>query len=239
MSKQIVAILALLVGLSQAVTTNASVVYTSRSSTLSLTQCPDPTSSCTTQTQSVSDFSPLSATLTASGGDGSSVSQQSQLADNSISVTLSASKFGLDRDSTSFKVDFTLDTATSVTFSGDNSYLPNSSTSSIELTGPTGFGTEDVSCATAGPYNACTYSNIGVYPSPYSTQSLAPGAYELYLTASSAGPNYLNDGVDGYANFTLSFAPVPIPAAGWLLSSALGGLAWLARQRKKLITLSV
>jgi hypothetical protein len=231
MSKQIVAVLALLVGLSQAVPTNASVVYTSRTSTLSLTQCSVP-SSCTTQTQSLSDFSPLSASLTASGGDSSSVSQQSQLADNAISVNLSALESGYDFDSTSFKVDFTLDTATNVTFSGFNSYLYLSSTSSIELIGPTGFGEADVSCGMSGAYSTCTYSNNSFFPPPYSTKSLAPGAYELYLTAAATGPEYMDSPVGGSASFTLSFAPVPIPAAGWLLSSALAGLSWLARQRK-------
>ena len=231
MSKQIVAVLALLVGLSQAAPTNASVVYTSRSSTLSLTQCPDPNSSCTTQTQSVSDFSPLSATLTASGGDSSSVSQQSQLANNAISVNLNAFETGYDFDSTSFKVDFTLDTATNVTFSGYSSYLYLSSTSSIELTGPTGFGETDIFCGMSGAYSTCTYSNNSIFPPPYSTKSLAPGAYELYLTAAATGPEYMDSGVSGSASFTLSFAPVPIPAAGWLLSSALGGLAWLVRRR--------
>ena len=240
MSKQIVAALALLVGFLQAVPTNASVVYTSRTSTLSLSQCSVP-GSCTTQTQSVSDFSPLSATLTASGGDSTSVSQQSQLTDNSISVNLSAFKSGIDFDSTSFKVDFTLDTATNVTFKGYYSFLVSSTTSSLQLTGPTGpaFGVADVSCGMSGPYNNCTYSNETVYPPPFSTKSLAPGAYELYLTAAGFGEDYMGDGVSGTADFTLSFAPVPIPAAGWLLSSALAGLSWLACQRKKRITLSV
>ena len=233
MSKQIVAALALLVGLSQTVPTNASVVYTSRSSTLSLTQCSVP-GSCTTQTQSVSDFSPLSATLTAIGGDTSSVSQQSQLANNAISVNLNAFETGYDFDSTSFKVDFTLDTATNVTFSGYNSYLYLSSSSSIQLTGPTGFGETDVFCGMSGAYSTCTYSNNSFFPPPYSTKSLAPGAYELYLTAAATGPEYMDEsGAGGSADFTLSFAPVPIPAAGWLLSSALAGLSWLARQRRK------
>lgn len=234
MFKQIVAALALLAGLSQAVPTNASVIYTSRTSELSLTQCSTPNSSCTTQTQSVSDFSPLSATLTASGGDSTSVSQQSQLTADSISVNLSAFKTGLDIDSTSFKVDFTLDTATNVTFSGYNSYLYLGTTSSIALTGSGGsvFGIADVTCGMSGPYSNCTYSNQTIFPPPYSTKSLAAGAYELYLTAEGSGQPYMGSGVSGDANFTLSFAPVPIPAAGWLLSSALGGLAWIVRRRK-------
>jgi hypothetical protein len=234
MPKQIVvASLVLLVGLSQAVTTSASVIYTSRTSTLSLSQC-QIGGSCTTQTQSVSDFSPLAATLTASGGDSTSVSQQSQLATNSISVNLSAFKTGVDFDSTSFKVDFTLDTATNVTLSGYDSYLYGGTTSSIALTGSSGsvFGIADVTCGMSGPYSSCTYSNETVLPPPYSTKSLAPGAYELYLTAEGYGEPYMGNGVVGDANFTVSFAPVPIPAAGWLLSSALGGLAWLTRRRK-------
>ena len=232
MYKKIVSVSTLLVGLLLAVPANASVVYTSSASTISLTQCPDFTSPCTTQSQSESGASSFSATLSDSN---STVSQQSQFTDNSISVTLSAVKNGLDLDSTSFKVDFTLSTATNVTFSGSNDYFPNSSASGIALTGPTGFGMDDVLCEENGPYNLCLYSNNNVTPPPHSTQSLAAGAYELDLTASASGPNYGGgDDVGGYANFTLSFAPspVPIPAAGWLLGSALGGLSWLARRRK-------
>lgn len=238
MSKRIFASLAILIGLLQTVPTNASVIYTSRASSLSLSQCSAP-GSCTTQTQSVSDFSPLSATLTASGGDSSSVSQTSQLGDNSISVNLSAYKTGIDDfASTSFKVDFTLDTTTNITFSGSDSSLYTGSTSSIQLTGASGnvFGETDVTCGMSGPYSTCAYSNNSVFPPPFSTKSLAPGAYELYMTATGYGqPYFLDPGVSGNANFTLSFAPVPIPAAGWLLSSALAGLAWLARQRNKAV----
>ena len=238
MCKRIFASLALLIGLLQAVPTVASVIYTSRTSSLSLAQCSGPGPSCTTQTQSVSDFSPLSATLTASGGDSSSVSQTSQLTDNSISVNLSAIKTWVDFDSTSFKVDFTLDTTTNITFSCFNSFFDGGTSSSIQLTGPAGgvFGIADVTMGMSGPYTTFTYSNdnfYSPYPPSYSTKSLAPGAYELYMTAAGYGQPYMGYPTSGDANFTLSFAPVPIPAAGWLLSSALAGLAWLARQRKK------
>ena len=241
MSKRIFASLAILIGLLQTVPTNASVIYTSRASSLSLSQCSGP-GSCTTQTQSVNDFSPLSATLTASGGDSSSVSQTSQLGNNSIAVNLSAYKTGIDDlASTSFKVDFTVDTTTNITFSGSDSSFYTGSTSSIQLTGASGnvFGETDVTCGMSGPYDTCTYSNNSVFPPPFSTKSLAPGAYELYMTAAGYGQPYMGYPTSGDANFTLSFAPVPIPAAGWLLSSALAGLSWLARQRKKRITRSV
>jgi hypothetical protein len=57
------------------------------------------------------------------------------------------------------------------------------------------FGLDEVSCSVFGNYDSCHYSNHGgVYPSPDSTTTLAPGLYDLLVTALDYGADYPGGG---------------------------------------------
>jgi hypothetical protein len=70
-----------------------------------------------------------------------------------------------------------------------------------------------------------------LFPPPYSTKTFAPGLYDLLVTASDTGPDYMGQDSPSSANFTITFAPtVPIPAAVWLFVTGLLGLRrWLPK----------
>jgi hypothetical protein len=235
MSKGIVAVSLLAVGLLAGLPAQASVIYTSRSSTVS-GYCGPQVVGCTPYSQTSTDFSHFSADLSGSdpGNTDSShyqVSQQSTLAQNQITVSMSAYKHGFDSAFSSFDLHFTVDAPTSFTMSGNLSYLLFSGDTQISLTGPSSFGFADVSCGMTGEFNSCRYSNQSGFPPPYSTTTLAPGLYELLVTASNDGPDYMGGSSTSTANFMMTFTPtVPIPAAVWLFVSGLLGLRrWLPK----------
>jgi len=234
-SKKIIATSMLAAGLLAGLPAQASVIYTSRSSTITGSSC-QLTQVCATQTQSSTDFSPFSGNLSVptdpNTGSSYAVSQQSTITANTVTVSMSANKQWYDSSSSSFDLHFTVDTPTDFTMSGDIGYWYSSGLAKISLTGPSTFGLDDVSCSVFGNYDSCHYSNHGgVYPSPDSTTTLAPGLYDLLVTALDYGPDYPGGGGPTTANFTMTFAPtVPIPAALWLFVSGLLGLRrWLPK----------
>jgi hypothetical protein len=209
---------------------NASVVYTARSSTIGVSDCPGLTP-CTGQSQGTTSLNPFSAMLSVNDAGVATAAQQSTLSANAISVNVSVSQSEENMASSSFQVDFVLDTATSFTISGTSSFLVGAGSAEVALTGPTSltspFGVGISSCGQSGMAESCIYSNT-TFPAPISVQTLNPGAYSLVVSASATGPEAFGPGGDG-AQITLSFAPspVPIPASGALLLSALGMLGLL------------
>jgi hypothetical protein len=234
MSKGIVAAFVLAVGLLAGLPAQASVIYTSRSSTITGFSCPSG-GDCVEQTQTSTDLSPFSGSLAVpSDPDHWSsyrVSQQSALTANQITVNMSAFKAQYDRDWSLFDLQFTVDAPTSFTMSGEFGHSWSSGDALISLTGPSTFGIADISCGGSGDYNSCRYSNENPFPPPYSVTTLAPGLYELLITASNTGMDYMGDASTSSANFTMTFAPtVPIPAAVWLFVTGLLGLRrWLPK----------
>ena len=206
---------------------NASVVYTARSSTIGVSDCPGLTP-CTGQSQGTTSLNPFSAMLSVNDAGVATAAQQSTLSANAISVNMSVSQSEENMASSSFQVDFVLDTATSFTISGSSSFLVGAGSAEVALTGPTSltspFGVGISSCGQSGMAESCIYSNT-TFPAPISVQTLNPGAYSLVVSASATGPEAFGPGGDS-AQITLSFAPspVPIPASGALLLSALGML---------------
>jgi hypothetical protein len=208
----------------------ASVVYTDRSSTISVSDCPGLTP-CTGQSQGTTSLNPFSAMLSVNDAGVATAAQQSTLSANSISVNLSVSQSEENIASSTFQVDFVLDTATSFTISGSSGFIFGAGSADVTLTGPTSltspFGIGISSCGQFGMTESCTYSNT-TYGAPLNVQTLNPGAYSLYVSASATGPEEVGTG-GASADVTLSFAPspVPIPASGTLLLSALGMLGLL------------
>jgi len=232
MAKGILAASWLAVGLLAGLPAQASVIYTSRSSTITGSSC-QLSSGCTTQTQSSTDFSPFSASLSVpfeTDSSGYSVSQQSTITANTVTVSMTADKHYLDSSSSSFDLHFTIDTPTDFTMSGFAGYWYSSGSAQVSLSGPSTFGFDDVNCGPFGGFDSCNYSNQG-FPSPDSTRTLAPGLYDLLVTASDTGPDYMGRDSPSSANFTITFAPtVPIPAAVWLFVTGLLGLRrWLPK----------
>ena len=170
--------------------------------------------------------------------------QQSTLSANSISVDVSASQSEFNLASSSFQVDFTLSTATSFTISGSSSFLFGAGSAEFTLTGPTSltstFGVGISSCEQSGEFENCTYSNTS-NDGPPAVQTLNPGAYSLYVNASATGPEQFGGVGRDSAEITLSFAPspVPVPASGALLVSALGMLGLMFSQRGRLGSLQM
>ena len=150
---------------------------------------------------------------------------------NKVTVSMSADKQGYDTTSSSFDLHFTVDTSTNFTMSGNLGYWFSSGSAQISLSGPSTFGFADINCGTSGDFNHCSYSNQSGFPPPFSTTTLAPGLYDLLVTARDTGPDYLGGGGGSSANFTMTFAPtVPIPAAMWLFVTGFLGLRrWLPK----------
>jgi len=234
MAKGFVAVSLLAVGLLAGLPAEASVIYTSRTSTV-FGNCGQQVVGCTSYSQTSTDFSPFSASFSGPdpGNTDSSqyqVSQQSTLAQNQVTVTMSAYKQGFDSASSSFDLHFTVDTPTDFTMSGKIGYWYWTTSAAIDLSGPTHFGLFDVTCSSSGDYNTCNYSNQFWIP-PDSVKTLSPGDYELRVTAAGGGADYMGGGRNATANFTMTFAPapVPVPAAVWLFASGLLGLRRLKR----------
>jgi len=112
----------LAVGLLAGLPAQASVIYTSRSSTITGISCPSSVD-CVSQTQTSTDLSPFSGSLSVpSDPDHWSsyrVSQQSMLTANQITLNMSAFEAQYDQDWSSFDLQFTVDAPTSFTTSGD------------------------------------------------------------------------------------------------------------------------
>jgi len=104
---------ALVMGIVAGMPVHASVIYTSRTSTVSGSAC-QLASPCVTQSQTSTDLAPFSATLSVPVHEFSnySVSQQSTLTPNQISVDMSAYQSGYDSVFSSFELDFTVDQPT-------------------------------------------------------------------------------------------------------------------------------
>jgi len=155
MSKGFVAVSLLAVGLLAGLPAQASVIYTSRSSTITGFSCPSG-GDCVEQTQTSTDLSAFSGSLSVpSDPDHWSsyrVSQQSTLTANQITVNMSAFKAQYDRDWSSFDLQFTVDAPTSFTMSGELGHSWSSGNALISLTGPSTFGIADVNCFGQGDY---------------------------------------------------------------------------------------
>jgi len=155
MSKGFVAVSLLAVGLLAGLPAQASVIYTSRSSTITGFSCPSG-GDCVEQTQTSTDLSAFSGSLSVpSDPDHWSsyrVSQQSTLTANQITVNMSAFKAQYDRDWSSFDLQFTVDAPTSFTMSGELGHSWSSGNALISLAGPSTFGIADVNCFGQGDY---------------------------------------------------------------------------------------
>ena len=202
----------------------ASIIYTGRTSTLSGNHC-DGDSPCVAQSRSSTDLNDFSATLSA-GPTGPtqsqySVSQQSTLTPNQISVSINANTTGLDVAQSSFEVDFTVDTPTSFSITGNTRWRFNNGNTDIHLEGPTTLGFGSSTCQDSGSTNSCTYSNNPT-PGSIAPTVLSDGAYKLFVSASNNDSSGSN--IPSVANFKMTFAPVPLPAAAWLLVSGLLGM---------------
>jgi hypothetical protein len=125
-----------------------------------------------------------------------------------------------------------------------SSFLLGAGSAEVVLTGPTSltspYGIGISSCAQSGMAENCTYSNT-TYGTPYNVQTLNPGAYSLYVSASATGPEEGAGPGGDDADVTLSFAPspVPIPASGALLLSTLGILGLMFSRHERHGTLRV
>jgi hypothetical protein len=230
---RIVALCALLVGSFLLGPARASVIYTSRTSTVSIMECGNLPAGCfpgqpgfSTVTQSATDLNPFSASLSSAFfPDYIYATQQSQISGNTITVSLTAGGEYESTATSSFDLTFVLDTPTDFALSGrrDDGAPIDPSRTDIRLSGPTLLGVADVNCQST-PGDHCTYNNQNPYPYPYSAKTLSPGTYTLDAFAS--GGNGSGAG-SGFASLTLSLTPVPLPAAMLLLGSALGMLGLL------------
>lgn len=230
MFTKILATALLISGALTGLSAQASVIYTSRTSSIYAGSCN--LGPCVEQSQSSSDFGPFSASFAPDPGNPNAyqVSQQSSLSENQISVSMSAYKQGTDRAGSSFTLDFNVDTPTNFSISGNLGYQYLASLAQINFTGtgPT-LGLLDSNCTSSGNYQSCTYRNMPGWPPQYSVSTLAPGAYKLFVSATETGPDYLGSPSAAIANFTIKFAPVPLPAALWFLMAGLSGLRWAVR----------
>ena len=119
--------------------------------------------------------------------------------------------------STSASADFQLNKAAKVAFA-----LTGTSATKSNLTGMTFniFGTDYSFSEVTGPVLGLFdgSGNIGVF-------TFGPGNF----TVTWGNPSIIGN---AQAGFTVIASPIPLPAAGWMLVAALGGMGFLARRQK-------
>jgi hypothetical protein len=224
-TRKTVSLLFAVFGILADVSAHGSVIYTGRISSITGQLCND-TNLCAVQTQSSTDFSPFSGSFSDSNGFSDySVSQNSAITANQISVSMSASQSLAGSAQSHFEVDFSVDAPTNFTMTGKTVNVLNSTDANVDLSGPVSFGLLDVDCRQRASEITCEYNNQNLYYPGYSTRTLAVGAYKLFVDVSTRGLIIPGDD-PANANFTMNFAPVPIPGAIWLFASGIATLGW-------------
>jgi hypothetical protein len=200
--------------------THASVIYTSRTSSITAIVCDSGGANCSTQQVTDTSFDSFSQSV---GNQSSSgyASQQSQLGQSGIAVTMFASQYGYTQNaSSSFAVSFTVDTPMSFTFGGRDFYQLNEGTAQITSNLPCSYPV--YYCSSEQQQGNTVDDTVG------SPGILQPGAYTLFVKAIADGPPYMgNDPPTSGATVNLSLAPVPLPPSGILLGAGLGALLLL------------
>ena len=195
----------------------ASVVYTSRNSSLSAVVCNSGNADCNTQVTDTS-FDSFSQSVGVSGSTGFA-SQQSQLSQSGISVNMLANQAGFTGYASSeLSVSFSVDAPTSYTLSGSNA---GSGAGGITFSAPCenppffGYTPPCTSTQQTGSYYRFTISQAGV---------LQPGAYTLFVDAIANGPEYFGTPPSSSSTADLAFAPVPLPPTSLLFATGLAAL---------------
>jgi|SRR5215831_4632027 len=198
---------------------HADVIYLSRNSLVSINHC-DQNGPCSISAQATTTgLEEFNQNLSDPGFG--NASQHSILGPNRIMGNLSAGKTSLSDARSTMTVQFTLAIPTYFTSSGQGSAFFDGGSATAQLTGPAGV-VRLISDQQSGGSTVLNFYNM--------TGLLNAGNYTLTLSAIASGFRF---SPGSNVNFNIDFTPVPLPAAGILLLSALGGLGALKRATRR------